>query len=109
MVKVLKCFQTLEIPQERSDAKTVLTEEQLKSWPSTGNLTYDDVHLRYRPECDLVLKGVSFNIKGGEKVGIVGRTGAGKSTLSLALTRIVEKETGNIFIDGVDISEINLK
>jgi ABC-type multidrug transport system fused ATPase/permease subunit len=81
MVKVLKCFETLNIPQERSDAKTVLTEEQLKSWPSSGDLTYDDVHLRYRPDCDLVLKGVSFNIKGGEKVGIVGRTGAGKSTL----------------------------
>jgi ABC-type multidrug transport system fused ATPase/permease subunit len=81
MVKVLKCFDILKIPQERTDAKTVLTDEQLKSWPSVGNIVYEDVHLRYRPDCDLVLKGVDFNIKGGEKIGIVGRTGAGKSTL----------------------------
>ena len=108
MVKVLKCFQTLEIPQERSDAKTVLTEEQLKSWPSTGNLIYDDVHLRYRPDCDLVLKGVSFNIKGGEKVGIVGRTGAGKSTLIQCISRLVEIEHGTMIIDGVNTSDIPL-
>lgn len=108
MVKVLKCFQTLEIPQERSDAKTVLTEEQLKSWPSTGNLVYDDVHLRYRPDCDLVLKGVSFNIKGGEKVGIVGRTGAGKSTLIQCISRLVEIEHGTMTIDGVNTSDLPL-
>ena len=107
MVKVLKCFQTLEIPQERSDAKTVLTEEQL-SWPSTGNLVYDDVHLRYRPDCDLVLKGVSFNIKGGEKVGIVGRTGAGKSTLIQCISRLVEIEHGTMTIDGVNTSDLPL-
>jgi len=110
MVKVLKCFQTLEIPQEiqRSEAKTVLTEEQLKSWPSSGNLIYEDVHLRYRPDCDLVLKGVSFNIKGGEKVGIVGRTGAGKSTLIQCISRLVEIEQGNMIIDGVNTSDIPL-
>lgn len=57
----------------------------------------------------MVLKGLTFDIKGGEKVGVVGRTGAGKSTLSLSLTRIVEKHSGTIKIDGVDISEINLR
>ena len=50
-----------------------------------------------------------MKIKAGDKVGVVGRTGAGKSTLSLALTRIVEKEAGQILIDGVDINEINLR
>jgi len=109
MVKVLKCFQTLEIPQERSDPKTILTEEQLKSWPSTGSLVYDDVHLRYRPDCDLVLKGVSFNIKGGEKVGIVGRTGAGKSTLIQCISRLVEIESGNMIIDGVNTTDLPLE
>jgi len=68
-----------------------------------------DVDLRYRPTTDLVLKGCSMKINAGEKIGIVGRTGAGKSTLSLALTRIVEKEAGKILVDGVDINEINLR
>lgn len=68
-----------------------------------------DFDLRYRENTDLVLKKCSFKIQGGHKVGIVGRTGAGKSTLSLALTRIVEKVAGNLLIDGVDISDINLR
>jgi ABC-type multidrug transport system fused ATPase/permease subunit len=55
------------------------------------------------------LKGLNLNIKGGEKVGVVGRTGAGKSTLANALTRIVEICSGKITFDGVDISKINLE
>jgi len=57
----------------------------------------------------LALKNVSFEVKAGEKVGVVGRTGAGKSTLCLALTRIVELSDGKIDIDGVDISKIALE
>jgi ATP-binding cassette subfamily C (CFTR/MRP) protein 1 len=64
--------------------------------------------MRYRPDCDLVLKGVNFEIKGGEKIGIVGRTGAGKSTLINTLSRICEIEKGKMIIDGIDISEIPL-
>ena len=64
--------------------------------------------MRYRPELELVLKDVSFNIKGGERVGIVGRTGAGKSSITLALFRILEAASGRILIDGVDISKIGL-
>ena len=64
--------------------------------------------LRYRPKTDLVLKGLTFNIQAGHKIGIVGRTGAGKSTISLALTRIVELESGSIRIDGRDISKMKI-
>lgn len=64
--------------------------------------------LRYRPKTPLVLKGVSVTIKGGHKVGVVGRTGSGKSTLVLALFRLVEASGGRILIDGVDISQIGL-
>lgn len=64
--------------------------------------------MRYRPDCDLVLKGVDFNIKGGEKIGIVGRTGAGKSTIIQIISRIVEIEKGNMIIDGVNTSDIPL-
>jgi len=64
--------------------------------------------MRYRPELELCLKDVSFTIKGGERVGVVGRTGAGKSSLTLALFRILEAAGGKIIIDGIDISTIGL-
>jgi len=50
------------------------------------------------------LNGLNFKVKGGEKIGIVGRTGAGKSTIALAITRIIELKSGSIFLDGLDIS-----
>jgi len=67
------------------------------------------VHLRYRPTTELVLKGLSFDVKAGTKVGVVGRTGAGKSTISMALSRIVELDQGQILIDGVDISQHDIQ
>lgn len=57
------------------------------AWPENGEVEFKEYSVRYRPELDLVLKKVNFTIKGGEKVGIVGRTGAGKSSLTLALFR----------------------
>jgi ABC-type multidrug transport system fused ATPase/permease subunit len=65
--------------------------------------------MRYRPSTSIVLKGLDVSIEGGEKVGIVGRTGAGKSTLAVSLTRIAEICGGKILVDGVDISEISLQ
>jgi len=62
----------------------------------------------FREGLDLILKRVSFEIEGGEKVGIVGRTGAGKSSLMLGLFRIVEAAEGSILIDGIDISKLGL-
>ena len=62
------------------------------------------MELRYRPKTDLVLKKLNFEVSAGHKVGVVGRTGAGKSSISIALTRIVELAGGVIEIDGVDIS-----
>ncbi len=59
--------------------------------------------MRYRPETEIVLNDLSFSVKGGEKIGIVGRTGAGKSTITLAISRIVEIFSGKILIDGLDI------
>jgi ABC-type multidrug transport system fused ATPase/permease subunit len=63
---------------------------------------------RYRPELDLAVRNISFNVNKHEKVGVVGRTGAGKSTLTLALFRIIEAADGHIEIDGVDTSQIGL-
>eukprot|EP00004_Rigifila_ramosa_P027497 TRINITY_DN899_c0_g1_i1.p1 TRINITY_DN899_c0_g1~~TRINITY_DN899_c0_g1_i1.p1 ORF type:complete len:957 (-),score=240.32 TRINITY_DN899_c0_g1_i1:21-2891(-) len=80
-----------------------------KAWPATGNVEFREIVLRYREGLSPVLRNISFSIKSGEKIGIVGRTGAGKSSLLLALFRIVEAESGSIFIDGVDISKIGLR
>ena len=64
--------------------------------------------LRYRPTTNLMVNNVSFEIEPGMKVGIVGRTGAGKSTIALTLSRILELESGSIEIDGIDISKVGL-
>lgn len=64
--------------------------------------------MRYRPNTPLVLKGITLDIKGGEKVGVVGRTGSGKSTLIQVLFRLVEPSGGKIVIDGIDISTLGL-
>ncbi|XP_052070953.1 multidrug resistance-associated protein 1-like isoform X2 [Mytilus californianus] len=78
------------------------------SWPDKGSVEFNDYGVRYREGLDLVLKGISCKIDPTEKIGIVGRTGAGKSSLTLALFRILEKSQGNIIIDGIDISTIGL-
>lgn len=78
------------------------------SWPSRGTLEFREVHMRYKPHLDPVLRGVSFSIAHGEKVGIVGRTGAGKSSLLATLFRIVEPFRGAVLIDGVDVGTLPL-
>ncbi|NWU61608.1 MRP3 protein, partial [Pterocles burchelli] len=77
-------------------------------WPSKGELEFVNYSVRYRKGLDLVLKGLNLQVHGGEKIGIVGRTGAGKSSMTLCLFRILEAAKGEIKIDGVKISEIGL-
>lgn len=77
-------------------------------WPSSGSIKFEDVVLRYRPELPPVLHGLSFTISPSEKVGIVGRTGAGKSSMLNALFRIVELERGRIMIDDCDVAKFGL-
>ncbi|KZC08998.1 Multidrug resistance-associated protein 1 [Dufourea novaeangliae] len=79
-----------------------------KEWPMQGHVVFKDYKVRYREGLDLVLRGLSFSVNGGEKVGIVGRTGAGKSSLTLALFRIIEAAEGQISIDDVDIAKLGL-
>ncbi|XP_014612654.1 PREDICTED: multidrug resistance-associated protein 1 isoform X2 [Polistes canadensis] len=79
-----------------------------KEWPVTGQVEFKDYKVRYREGLDLILHGLTFTIKGGEKVGIVGRTGAGKSSLTLSLFRILEAAGGKIIIDGVDVAKLGL-
>ncbi|XP_040858976.1 multidrug resistance-associated protein 5 isoform X1 [Ochotona curzoniae] len=77
-------------------------------WPQEGEVTFENAEMRYRENLPLVLKKVSFTIKPKEKIGIVGRTGSGKSSLGMALFRLVELSGGCIKIDGVRISDIGL-
>ncbi|XP_036222275.2 multidrug resistance-associated protein 1 isoform X6 [Bactrocera oleae] len=79
-----------------------------RDWPMEGQVVFENFKVRYREGLDLVLRGITFTIRGGEKVGIVGRTGAGKSSLTLSLFRIIESAGGRIFIDGVDIATLGL-
>ncbi|KAG6916302.1 hypothetical protein DXG01_007459 [Tephrocybe rancida] len=95
-----------------SEGDATSPDDPPASWPSQGRVSFDNVEFAYRKGLPLVLKGVSFDVKPGEKVGIVGRTGAehelGKSSLLQALFRTVELESGKIEIDGQNISSVGL-
>ncbi|KAI1115856.1 P-loop containing nucleoside triphosphate hydrolase protein [Nemania sp. NC0429] len=78
------------------------------SWPEKGEIVFDQVEMRYRENLPLVLKGLSIHVKGGERIGIVGRTGAGKSSIMSTLFRLVEISGGHITIDGIDIGTVGL-
>ncbi|GAA5830776.1 hypothetical protein JCM5353_002363 [Sporobolomyces roseus] len=88
----------LEIPEKQPSPE----------WPQAGSIKFEHVAARYREGLDLVLKDVNFEIKAGEKIGVVGRTGAGKSSLTMVLYRVIEAEKGTISIDGVDVAKIGL-
>ena len=95
-----------DLPSEK--ARKLHSDPTKKQWPTKGAIEIKEVKLRYRPELPLVLHGITATISAGEKIGIVGRTGAGKSSLISTLLRLVELDSGNITIDGIDISSIGL-
>jgi len=78
------------------------------SWPPDGRIVFRDFSFKYRPNTDTVLHELNFEVKSGEKVGIVGRTGAGKTSVTMALFRIIEPYAGQILIDDVDITSVGL-
>lgn len=80
-----------------------------ESWPQKGEIIFDHVQLRYRAGLPLVLKDITVKVEGGERIGVVGRTGAGKSSIMQALFRLVELSGGSITIDGINISTIGLQ
>ncbi|KAH6672921.1 ABC multidrug transporter-like protein [Halenospora varia] len=79
------------------------------SWPEKGEIIFNNVEMRYRANLPLVLSGLSMHVRGGERIGVVGRTGAGKSSIMSTLFRLVELSGGSITIDGLDISTIGLQ
>lgn len=84
------------------------TIEVRPTWPEKGEIEFTDVKMQYRANLPLVLQGLTMHVRGGERIGIVGRTGAGKSSIMSTLFRLVEISGGRIVIDGVDISTVGL-
>jgi ABC-type multidrug transport system fused ATPase/permease subunit len=121
MIEFLSSFSNFEntmTNMERSLSYTKIISEKpqvlkcdrgLQNWPSKGEIIFDNLCAKYRNDTEIVLKNVSLSIKAGEHIGLVGRTGCGKSTLALCLFRLIEPNSGKIYIDDVDITSIGLK
>ncbi|CAK9145577.1 unnamed protein product [Ilex paraguariensis] len=98
--------QFIKIPSEA--ARKISGSLPPPNWPNHGDIEIKDLQVRYRTNTPLVLRGISLSIQGGEKIGVVGRTGSGKSTLIQIFFRLVEPSFGKIIIDGVDICKLGL-
>uniref|UniRef100_A0A8C5GHS1 ABC-type glutathione-S-conjugate transporter n=1 Tax=Gouania willdenowi TaxID=441366 RepID=A0A8C5GHS1_GOUWI len=97
-----------EYSQIENEAKWIANTRPPRTWPEAGRIQFDNFKVRYRDGLDLVLHGITCEINSTEKIGIVGRTGAGKSSLTNCLFRIIEAAEGRILIDDIDISTIGL-
>ncbi|GAB4858399.1 Multidrug resistance-associated protein 7 [Ancistrocladus abbreviatus] len=106
IISVERLNQHMHIP---SEAPEVIEENRPpQNWPSVGKVDIQDLQIRYRADAPLVLRGITCTFQGGHKIGIVGRTGSGKTTLIGALFRLVEPAGGKIIVDGIDICSIGL-
>uniref|UniRef100_A0A5B6Z7L2 ABC-type xenobiotic transporter n=2 Tax=Davidia involucrata TaxID=16924 RepID=A0A5B6Z7L2_DAVIN len=106
IISVERLNQYMHIP---SEAPEVIEENRPPvNWPAVGKVEIQDLQIKYRPDAPLVLRGISCTFEGGHRIGIVGRTGSGKTTLIGALFRLVEPVGGKIVVDGIDISTIGL-
>ena len=106
---IVSVERVLEYSNLKPEALEVVSKNRPKiSWPSQGVVEFNNYSTRYREDLDPVLQNINLKFKGHEKIGVVGRTGAGKSSLTLALFRIIEPTTGHIAIDGTNTSSIGL-
>uniref|UniRef100_A0A803MKY1 ABC transmembrane type-1 domain-containing protein n=1 Tax=Chenopodium quinoa TaxID=63459 RepID=A0A803MKY1_CHEQI len=106
IISVERIHQYIDIPSEALEF--INDSRPHQNWPYVGKVVVHNLQIRYRPDTPLVLKGISCIIEGGDKIGVVGRTGSGKTTLIGALFRLVEPVEGKIIVDGVDISSMGL-
>ncbi|UJR25517.1 hypothetical protein I4U23_006863 [Adineta vaga] len=117
LVRMASDVETNIVSVERIDEYAKLTPEAAweipekkppANWPATGEIQINNLSTRYRDNLELVLKDITVNIQSGEKIGIIGRTGSGKSSLCIALFRIIEPANGEIIVDNIDIRRIGL-
>lgn len=106
IVSVERVLEYAALPSEAPEI--IPNKRPAAAWPAKGEVDFVNYSTRYREGLDLVLKNINLDIKSHEKIGVVGRTGAGKSSLTLALFRLIEPVTGHIGIDNLDTSEIGL-
>ncbi|CAM1323224.1 Sur (predicted) [Pycnogonum litorale] len=97
------------LPEERYIPEKSVESMLKSSWPESGSIRFERVSLRYAVSLDRVLSNVSFEVHAGEKVGICGRTGSGKSSLTLGLFRMIDIAEGSIFVDDVDVTSVPLR
>eukprot|EP00250_Pteridium_aquilinum_P019390 c24411_g1_i1 orf=197-4072(-) len=106
IVSVERIKQYLDLPKEAP--AVVESNRPPAQWPEKGEVSLQRLQIRYREHSPLILKGITCTFYGGQKIGVVGRTGSGKTTLISALFRLVEPAHGKIYIDGIDIGSIGL-
>ncbi|KAM3753899.1 hypothetical protein ACB098_03G126900 [Castanea mollissima] len=108
--KMISVERILQFTNKPSEAPLVIEDHRPKpEWPTGGRIELENLHVQYNPALPMVLKGITCTFPGEKKIGVVGRTGSGKSTLIQALFRVVEPSGGRILIDGVDICKIGLQ
>ena len=109
MICMERCNKYTEIKGEKPSYIKKKDDQLIKEkWPQNGKIRFENYYVKYRPNTEIVLKDLNFTVNPGEKVGIVGRTGSGKSTICLCLFRILEPYQGTIYIDDEDITKIGL-
>ena len=114
LTSVSRCRRYTKIPQEKYFVDGIQSNTNLNIYNKNknifpnGKIQFENYNVKYGPKDPLVLKNISLEINQGEKIGIVGRTGSGKTTLSLCLFRILEADSGRILIDDIDISKLDL-
>lgn len=108
--KMISVERILDFARLPSEAPTIIEDCRPElEWPSEGFIQFQNLHVRYSPTLPMVLKGITCTIPARMKVGVVGRTGSGKSTLIQALFRVVEPSQGRIVIDGLDVCMLGLQ
>jgi ATP-binding cassette subfamily C (CFTR/MRP) protein 1 len=105
---VERFMEYFHIPHEADWTTNPNTLKLNQSWPNEGKIQFKHYNLKYNPDNEFVLNDINVEIKPGEKIGIVGRTGAGKSTLTLGLFRLIEHSIGDIIIDDINIKKLGL-
>lgn len=109
MISIERIYDYISLPPEQQT--TVIEKDTLPNWPQKGKIVFENVSLSYGKSEPYILTNVNITIEDQDKIGVIGRTGAGKSTLIFLLFRLVElpKNCGRIFIDEEDIADLGLK